>query len=143
EQSGAAAERSGAGKSEQDRYRDCLESLGRLRQQIQPDEEMWFAYLRCLNAADSMSAQFECLAPLTELQNQQTPNAEQPSRCPAVARVATRRVAGGPGGPPDLRSRIWGGCFGASPKPLQEPGDEVPVDQVVEDRRDELRPIVA
>jgi len=80
EQSGAAAERSGAGKSEKDRYRDCLESLGRLRQQIQPDEEMWFAYLRCLNAADSMSAQFECLAPLTELQNQQTPNAEQPSR---------------------------------------------------------------
>src|SRR5690606_18172835 len=37
----------------------------------------------------------------------------------ADARVATRRVAGGRG-PPDLRSRIWGGCFGASPKPLQE-----------------------
>jgi hypothetical protein len=54
-----------AGKSEQQRRRDCLESLGRLRQQQQPEEEQWFAYLRCLTAANDMNAQFECLGPLT------------------------------------------------------------------------------
>jgi hypothetical protein len=34
--------------------------------------------------------------------------------------VATRRVAGGPGGPPGCEA-FWGGCFGASPKPLHDP----------------------
>jgi hypothetical protein len=54
-----------AGKTEQQRNRDCLESLGRLRQQLQPDEEQWFAYMRCLTVADSMPAQFECLEIVT------------------------------------------------------------------------------
>jgi len=74
-ESGVTGGRSDDGKSEQERQRDCLESLGRLRHELQPDEEQWFAYLRCLTAAQSMSEQFDCLAPLT------TPaNTPQPSR---------------------------------------------------------------
>lgn len=73
-ESGVTNGRSDDGKSESDRRDDCLESLGRLRQQLQPGEEQWFAYLRCLTAAQSMSAQFDCLGPLT------APKDEQPSR---------------------------------------------------------------
>lgn len=81
ERSGANDGRADAGKSEKQRYRDCLDSLGRLRQQIQPEEDVWFTYLACLTAADSMNAQFECLAPLTELQmQQQAGKAQQPDR---------------------------------------------------------------
>src|SRR5690606_9948743 len=35
------------------------------------------------------------------------------------ARVATRRVAGGPGGPPECEAFL-GGCSGSEPEPLQE-----------------------
>jgi hypothetical protein len=73
-ESGATDGRPDANKSEKQRYRDCLDSLGRLRQQIQPEEEVWFAYLRCLIAADSMKGQFECLAPLTESANLAQPD---------------------------------------------------------------------
>ena len=79
-ESGVTDGRPDADKSERQRRRDCLESLGRLRQQIQPSEDVWFTYLGCLTAADSMSAQFECLTPLTELQMQQAPSATQPDR---------------------------------------------------------------
>jgi hypothetical protein len=73
-ESGVTNGRPDDGKSESDRRRACLESLGRLRQELQPEEEQWFVYMRCLNAADSMSAQFDCLGPLT------TPDATPPSR---------------------------------------------------------------
>jgi hypothetical protein len=63
--SGVTEGRPDADKSDKQRRRDCLESLGRLRQQIQPDEDVWFVYLRCLTDADSMKAQFDCIAPLT------------------------------------------------------------------------------
>ena len=77
-ESGVTNGRPDAGKSESDRERDCLESLGRLRYELQPDEEQWFAYLRCLTAATNMSEQFDCLGPLsTPLA---PPNANQPSR---------------------------------------------------------------
>ena len=52
--------------------RGCLESLVRLRHQIQPDEEMWFTYLRCLRAATDMSDQAKCLEPLTAPKAQPT-----------------------------------------------------------------------
>jgi hypothetical protein len=73
-ESGVTNGRSDDGKSESDRQDDCLESLGRLRQQLDPGEEQWFAYLRCLTAAESMSAQFDCLGPLTA----PAPEAQQP-----------------------------------------------------------------
>jgi hypothetical protein len=68
----AVAERSpNDTKSANQRQRGCLESLGRLRQEIQPDEELWFAYLRCLQSATQMSDQAKCLEPLTAVQMQQ------------------------------------------------------------------------
>lgn len=80
--SGVTNGRSDAGKSESDRRRDCLNSLGRLQQQLQPEEEQWFTYLRCLSAAQSMSAQFDCLGPLTspDVNVDAKPDAKQPSR---------------------------------------------------------------
>ncbi|MFO7563631.1 MAG: hypothetical protein R6X02_13370 [Enhygromyxa sp.] len=80
EQSGATDGRPDANKSEKERRRDCLDSLGRLRQQIQPEEDVWFAYLGCLTAADSMKAQFDCLAPLTGQQQLGSADATQPER---------------------------------------------------------------
>lgn len=70
-------------KSERDRQSDCLDSLGRLRQQTKPDEEQWYAYLRCLTAAQDMSEQFDCLGPLTGPPVASGPapaDAKQPSR---------------------------------------------------------------
>jgi hypothetical protein len=80
-ESGVTDGRSDDGKSEQQRERDCLESLGRLRRELQPDEEQWFAYLRCLTAAQSMNDQFDCLGPLTTPPAAAAPNQnKQPSR---------------------------------------------------------------
>lgn len=56
------------GKDRTKHVRDCVESLRRLRAEIKPNEELWFTYLRCLSDSADMSAQFDCLAPLTKEQ---------------------------------------------------------------------------
>ena len=61
--SGVADGREGTSKKQ--RRRDCVDSLARLRQQLQPSQDQWFTYLDCLSAAQSMSEQFDCLAPLS------------------------------------------------------------------------------
>jgi hypothetical protein len=78
----AAENGSSDGKSTRQHQRDCIDSLVRLRQQIQPGEDTWFAYMNCLRAATSMSEQGQCLAPLTALQTQdiKKATAETPSQ---------------------------------------------------------------
>jgi len=56
-------------RSESQLQRNCMDSLMRLRQEIQPDEEAWFTYMRCVREAPDMAAQGTCLEPLTKLQN--------------------------------------------------------------------------
>lgn len=58
------------GKGRVKHQRDCVESLRRLRAELHPDEDQWFAYLRCLRAAPDMPAQFDCLGPLSAAQTE-------------------------------------------------------------------------
>lgn len=52
------------GKSSSDHQRGCLDSLRRLQGQLEPSEDEWFTYLACVRAAEQMSDQAKCLAPL-------------------------------------------------------------------------------
>ena len=83
------------GKTTRQHQRDCIDSLVRLRQQIQPDEDTWFRYMNCLRAATSMAEQGECLAPLTALQNQdikkRRPSPHRTDGVPAWEREPARR----------------------------------------------------
>jgi len=51
-------------KSKVKRQRDCAESLRRLRIDIRPTEDQWYAYLWCVSEAPDINAQFQCLEPL-------------------------------------------------------------------------------
>jgi hypothetical protein len=56
-------------RTENELNRNCIDSLQRLRQEIQPDEEAWFTYMRCLRGAQDMADQAKCLEPLAAIHN--------------------------------------------------------------------------
>lgn len=56
----------GDGKTSREHQRGCVDGLRRLREQLQPSEDEWFTYLRCVRAAAQMTDQSKCLQPLID-----------------------------------------------------------------------------